>query len=54
MQNLLKDFSFSKREFMLELFKEYNQLPFAKCLANFVEVFNNMFLNEIPTGKVKY
>ena len=53
-QNLLKDFNFSKREFMTELFNEYNNLPFSKCLKSFANVFNDMFLNEIPTGKVKY
>lgn len=51
---MLKEFSFSKREFMIELFKEYNKLPFAKCLKNFARVFNDIYLAEIPTGKVKY
>ena len=52
--SMIKEFNFTKREFMLELFSEYNKLPFAKCLKNFAKVFNDIYLREIPIGKVKY
>lgn len=51
---MIKEFNFTKREFMQELFLEYNKLPFAKCLKNFASVFNDIFLDEIPIGKIKY
>ena len=42
---MVKEFNFTKREFLQELFKEYNELPFRKCLKNFAKVFNDLFLH---------
>ena len=43
--SMVKEFNFTKREFLQELFKEYNELPFRKCLKNFAKVYNDLFLH---------
>jgi len=53
-QGLIKSYSSTKREFLLELFKEYESMPFVKSLHNFVSVYNDIFLKELPDIKVKY
>ena len=52
--SMVKEFNFTKREFLQELFKEYNELPFAKCLQNFAKVFNDLFLHGKFEGQAHY
>ena len=42
-------FKYTKRDFLIELFKEYNNLPIAKSLSNFAKVFNDVFVREVPS-----
>ena len=42
-------FKFTKRDFLIELFKEYNNLPITKSLSNFAKVYNDVFVREIPS-----
>ena len=46
MPQLRKEYAFSKRNFMYDLFREYGKLPFANCLKKFSAVFNNLYVNE--------
>ena len=45
---------FSKRDFLIELFKEYNNLPIQKSLNNFAKVYNDVFVREIPSVMASY
>ena len=45
----IEGYTFSKRDFLMELFKEYNALPLKKSLTNFSYVFNDVFIREIPS-----
>lgn len=47
-------FKYSKRDFLIELFKEYNNLPIAKSLNNFAKVYNDVFVREIPSVLASY
>lgn len=42
-------FKFTKRDFLIELFKEYNNLPITKSLNNFAKVYNDVFVREVPS-----
>ena len=44
----IEPFKFSKRDFLIALFKEYNNLPIMKSLTNFAKVFNDVFIKELP------
>ena len=46
--------TFSKRDFLLQLFKEYDKLPIKKSLQNLAFVFNDVFLREIPSVMAHY
>jgi len=52
--DFIDGYKFSKRDFLLELFKEYNKLPIKKSLQNFAFVFNDVFLREIPSVMASY
>ena len=47
--NYVDPFKFTKRDFLIELFKEYNNLPITKSLSNFAKVYNDVFVREIPS-----
>ena len=47
-------FKYSKRDFLIELFKEYNNLPIMKSLTNFAKVYNDVFVREIPSVMASY
>ena len=47
-------FKYSKRDFLIELFKEYNNLPIMKSLTNFSKVYNDVFVREIPSVMASY
>ena len=47
-------YSFSKRDFLMQVFKEYDRLPLLKSLKNFAFVFNDMFIKEIPSVTATY
>lgn len=47
-------FKFSKRDFLIALFKEYNNLPIQKSLTNFAKVYNDVFVREVPSVMAKY
>lgn len=42
--DFIEDFKFEKRDFLIELFKEYNNLPIQKSLSNFAKVYNDVFV----------
>ena len=42
--DFVEDFKFEKRDFLIELFKEYNNLPIMKSLSNFAKVYNDVFV----------
>ena len=42
--DFVEDFKFEKRDFLMELFKEYNNLPILKSLSNFAKVYNDVFV----------
>ena len=42
--DFVEDFKFEKRDFLMELFKEYNNLPIMKSLSNFAKVYNDVFV----------
>lgn len=42
--DFIDEFKFEKRDFLLELFKEYNNLPIHKSLSNFAKVYNDVFV----------
>ena len=52
--DFIDDFKFSKRDFLMELFKEYNNLPIQKSLSNFAKVYNDVFVQEIPHNMTNY
>ena len=45
---------FRKRDFLLQLFREYNDFPIHKCLSNFAKVYNDVFLGELPSVVASY
>ena len=47
-------FKYTKRDFLIELFKEYNNLPIQKSLSNFAKVYNDVFVREIPSVMASY
>ena len=47
-------FKFSKRDFLMELFKEYNNLPIQKSLANLAKVYNDVFVRDTPSLMATY
>ena len=44
----------TKSELLLALFREYNNLPLTKCMANFAKVFNDVFINDLPSTTQSY
>jgi hypothetical protein len=38
----------SKRNFYLQLFRTYSELPYLELLENFVSVYNDVFIKEKP------
>lgn len=44
----IENYNFSKRDFLLQIFKEYGKLPIIKSLNCFAHVFNDMFIRETP------
>ncbi len=52
-KGLIKEYNSTKREFLLELFREYESIPFAKSIKNFVGVVNDIYLQELPYSKMK-
>ena len=43
---LVYEIKLLKREFLVELFKVYNQLPFHDSMRNFSQVYNEVFVKE--------
>ena len=39
---------------LLQLFKEYNNLPISKSLHNFAKVYNDVFVKELPNATNYY
>lgn len=44
----------TKRNFYLQLFRTYNELPFKETIQSFVKVFNDVFVKEKPQVCQKY
>lgn len=44
----------TKRNFYLQLFRTYNELPFKETVNSFVKVFNDVFVREKPQVCQKY
>lgn len=44
----------TKRNFYLQLFRTYNELPFEETMESFVKVFNDVFVKEKPAVCHKY
>lgn len=38
----------TKRNFYLQLFRTYSELPFLETIQSFVKVFNDVFVKEKP------
>ena len=52
--DFIDPFKFSKRDFLMELFKEYNNLPLQKSLANLAKVYNDVFVRDTPSLMATY
>lgn len=39
---------FTKRNFLFKLFTIYNKLPILDSLKNFAQVYNDLFVKELP------
>ena len=46
--DVLQSVVFSKRNFLFKLFKIYNKLPILESLKNFAQVYNDLFVKELP------
>ena len=45
-EGLINNYRSTKREFLIELFKEYEAIPFAQSMKNFGTVIKDMYLGE--------